>query len=176
MPKIVLQTELQTDPAAITIDALTDNGFAVALDQRVGAFDIVWRSASEGWIRNHDTGRMDAFYWWQTPEDSAKIWLSGRILTLSRPAPSQARSRQTATSEFEAKILAPMPGTILQVLAASGETVPAQTPLLIMESMKMEITLSSPTEARIRTVHAQVGQLVEMQTLLIELEPVVPVP
>ena len=64
-----------------------------------------------------------------------------------------------------------MPGTILQIRVKLGETVTEGQPLIIMESMKMEMTLSAPAGGVVKAIHGQEKQLVAMSALLIELTP-----
>ena len=66
-----------------------------------------------------------------------------------------------------------MPGTILQLKVKAGDTVEANQPLIIMESMKMEMTLSAPYAGWVAAINGQEGQLVDMGTLLVKLEPTV---
>ncbi len=63
-----------------------------------------------------------------------------------------------------------MPGTVLQVLVAEGDSVQPRQPLLVLEAMKMETPLTSPYEAVVRAVHVAEGDRVDRGALLVELE------
>lgn len=52
-------------------------------------------------------------------------------------------------------IYAAMPGRILSVLVAQNETVKAGQPVVIMESMKMEFTISSPRDGIIESIFVE---------------------
>jgi 3-methylcrotonyl-CoA carboxylase alpha subunit len=67
-------------------------------------------------------------------------------------------------------LTAPMPGTVIKVLAAPGDHVAARQTLLVLEAMKMETPLVSPYEAVVRAVHVAEGDRVAGGTLLVELE------
>ncbi|MFL1896594.1 acetyl-CoA carboxylase biotin carboxyl carrier protein subunit [Aquimarina sp. 2-A2] len=67
-------------------------------------------------------------------------------------------------------IKAPMPGLILDVQVQVGDTVTQDTPLLILEAMKMENLLSSPRDGVIKSITAAVGDAVDKGQLLIEFE------
>ena len=69
-------------------------------------------------------------------------------------------------------LTAPMPGTILTLPASVGTVVEADAPVVIMESMKMEMTLTAPVRARVDAVHCAPGELVAMNALLVELSPI----
>jgi acetyl-CoA carboxylase biotin carboxylase subunit len=55
------------------------------------------------------------------------------------------------------RILAPMPGRIVQVLVKAGQTVKRGDPLIVLEAMKMEHTLAAPADAVVESVAAALG-------------------
>jgi 3-methylcrotonyl-CoA carboxylase alpha subunit len=67
------------------------------------------------------------------------------------------------------RITAPMPGRIVLVKVAPGDAVEEGQELLVMEAMKMEITLRAPRAASIEMVQAQAGEFVEADAVLIKL-------
>jgi len=70
----------------------------------------------------------------------------------------------------ESRLVAPMPGTVLRVLAAEGDRVEPRQPLVVLEAMKMETPLVSPYEAVVRRIHVAEGDRVRGGALLVELE------
>jgi biotin carboxyl carrier protein len=66
---------------------------------------------------------------------------------------------------------APMPGTVLKILVVEGARVAANDPLIVLEAMKTETTLSAESPAVIKRVCVQVGQRVDHGATLIELGP-----
>jgi propionyl-CoA carboxylase alpha chain len=56
---------------------------------------------------------------------------------------------------------APMPGTVIRVLAAEGSRVEAGDPLLILEAMKMEHPVLAPHAGLVASLHVTEGQQVE---------------
>ena len=64
-------------------------------------------------------------------------------------------------------VLAPMTGKIIKVMAAAGDDVSKGQPLLVLEAMKMEHTLSAPRAAKIARVQASVGEQVDEGALLV---------
>ncbi len=67
---------------------------------------------------------------------------------------------------------APMPGTVLKILVEEGARVQTNDPLIVIEAMKTETTLSAESPAVIKRVCVQVGQRVDHGATLIELGPV----
>ena len=68
------------------------------------------------------------------------------------------------------EIKAPMPGLILDVMVKPGDQVSVDTPLLILEAMKMENSILSPREGIIKSVSGGKGTTVDKGELLIEFE------
>ena len=72
--------------------------------------------------------------------------------------------------EPELGTVAPMPGTVLALLAKPGETFEAGTPMLILEAMKMEHTLRLPARGRVVRYLCAVGDFVAEGAALAEFE------
>ncbi|MBP7799398.1 MAG: acetyl-CoA carboxylase biotin carboxyl carrier protein subunit [Thermoanaerobaculaceae bacterium] len=61
-----------------------------------------------------------------------------------------------------------MPGRIVKVLVADGQTVAAGAGLVVLEAMKMQNELRAPRAGRVRQLAVCAGQTVEAgQTLLV---------
>ena len=69
------------------------------------------------------------------------------------------------------RLFAPMPGIIKQVHAAAGEAVEADAPMIVMEAMKMELTLSAPRAGTIAEMLVSEGDQVADGDLLLQLDP-----
>jgi acetyl/propionyl-CoA carboxylase alpha subunit len=87
------------------------------------------------------------------------------------PAPAADDPAHRATAAHgERELTAPMPGTVIKVLVAEGETVTARQPLLVLEAMKMETPVSAPYDAVVRKVNVAEGDRVAGGAVLVELE------
>jgi biotin carboxyl carrier protein len=65
-------------------------------------------------------------------------------------------------------VVAPMHGTILEVLVAEGVEVEAGEPVAILEAMKMETHLAASSSGTVRTVAVRPGDVVEAgQTVVV---------
>ena len=65
-------------------------------------------------------------------------------------------------------IKAPMPGLIINLKVAEGDTVKAGDQLLILEAMKMENILKSPGDGVVKKIKVKKGDSVEKNQILIE--------
>ncbi|MFT3768816.1 MAG: acetyl-CoA carboxylase biotin carboxyl carrier protein subunit [Minicystis sp.] len=65
-------------------------------------------------------------------------------------------------------ILSPMPGRVLKVLVAEGDTVEAGAALVVVEAMKMENELVAQRAGTVKKIHVTPGQNVESGAKLIE--------
>ena len=74
-------------------------------------------------------------------------------------------------SKSRTKIVAsPMPGKILEVIVEAGAEVKEGEPLLVLEAMKMQNEINSPFTGKITKVFAHVGDIVNKEDLLFEIE------
>ena len=70
-----------------------------------------------------------------------------------------------------APLVAPMPGLIVRVNVAPGDTVQAGQGLVVMEAMKMEHSLRSPYSGTVTSVSCRPGDQVEAGAVLVVVEP-----
>ncbi|MGO4331726.1 acetyl-CoA carboxylase biotin carboxylase subunit [Cupriavidus sp. 2TAF22] len=68
------------------------------------------------------------------------------------------------------KLVAPMPGRIIAVMVQAGATIGKGDPLIVMEAMKMEHTLTAPTDGVVQEVLYAVGDQVQDGAQLVTLE------
>ncbi|HEU4644784.1 MAG TPA: biotin carboxylase N-terminal domain-containing protein [Burkholderiales bacterium] len=72
---------------------------------------------------------------------------------------------------FDGRVLAaPLNGRVVAVHAKPGDAVASGTPLVVLEAMKMEHTLSAPAALRVTAVHVTKGAQVAPGKLLLEFE------
>lgn len=82
------------------------------------------------------------------------------------PAHAAAPAPAAAPVADGTKVNAPMPGTILEVKVAVGDTVEAGQALAVLEAMKMENDISSPCAGKVLSVNTTKGTAVETGTLI----------
>jgi len=106
---------------------------------------------------------------WRSEVDADGVLLHDgeRRAWLTRVAAfAYAKSAQTSGD----RIVAPMPGRIVLVKTKEGDRVSEGQELIVMEAMKMEITLRAPRAVKIAIVSAKVGEFVEADAVLAHFE------
>ncbi len=92
---------------------------------------------------------------------------------------SGARHRLRLVDPFESaaaedavvgRMTAPMPGKIVKVHVSPGQNVVRGAPLIVLEAMKMEHSISAPADGKVAKVHYAAGDLVEEGAELIAFE------
>ena len=90
-------------------------------------------------------------------------------LTGAAPAPAPAPAAAPAPPPAPAggeQVSSPMPGTILAVNVAVGDTVKRGQVLMILEAMKMENEIMCPRDGRVTAIQTTKGAAVESGTPL----------
>ena len=72
------------------------------------------------------------------------------------------------TTKFD--IGAPLQGSISRILVKEGDVVAVNSPLFIIEAMKMESTITAPMAGKVKKVHLSEKTLVAQDDLIVELE------
>lgn len=70
----------------------------------------------------------------------------------------------------KARVVSPMPGKVVRVMVAVGETVAAGQALVVVEAMKMQNELKSPIHGTVKKVSAVAGATVAANQVLLEVE------
>ncbi|CAM3087205.1 biotin/lipoyl-containing protein [Filibacter tadaridae] len=68
------------------------------------------------------------------------------------------------------QLKASMAGTVFTVNVKEGEEVAAGQVVMVLESMKMEIPVEAETAGKVATIHAQVGDFVNDEDVLVTIE------
>jgi 3-methylcrotonyl-CoA carboxylase alpha subunit len=100
-------------------------------------------------------------------DDKRSIFLQGTTFTLLRDDPLH---RVDAGDSHGGGLTAPMPGKVVALLAQPGQKVDKGTPLLILEAMKMEHTITAPTAGTVKAFCYAAGEQVSDGAALVEFE------
>jgi 3-methylcrotonyl-CoA carboxylase alpha subunit len=120
---------------------------------------------ADGVYRVEDTGRLHTVF---VAGAAGSRWAfhDGHIYREEALSPPAARVRRPDTA---LPLTAPMPATVLKILAVPGAAVSRGDTLIILEAMKMELPLRAPDDGVVAAVHCREGELVQPETILIEL-------
>jgi biotin carboxyl carrier protein len=110
------------------------------------------------------------------PRGGVELWMGGEryaVEELRAGAGATAGGGAAGGAAGDDELLAPMPAKIVRVHVAAGDAVTDGQALVVLESMKMELSVTAPRAGRVRRVGADVipGAIVTAGTLLVELEP-----
>jgi 3-methylcrotonyl-CoA carboxylase alpha subunit len=79
---------------------------------------------------------------------------------------------ETEEQVGEDKIVAPLPGTVVALLAEEGARIEKGAPILTLEVMKMEQTLRAPFAGVLKAIKCKVGDIVQEGVELAVVEPI----
>ena len=68
-------------------------------------------------------------------------------------------------------VTAPIPARVARILVAPGAAVRRGAPLVVLEAMKMELTLSAPADGTVAEIRHAVDDMVEEGTELVTFAP-----
>ena len=141
-------------------------------------------------------GRLEGFRLNASPSSSVRLIFDGKDFTISPGVSVDRRSSPLASGavivfhrggayEFtldtgersadeatagDGAILSPMPGKIVSVAAKAGAKLKKGDPILVLEAMKMEHTLTAPFDGKLTELNAKAGAQVSEGVLLAKLE------
>lgn len=133
-----------------------------------GAATVHAEYLGHGRLRLARNGRQ-RLAWAVDAGDLRWVFLDGDVHLVEVNAPRRARAPGVGGPGPEA-LSAPMPATVVKVLAAAGQAVSRGDVLVLLEAMKMELPLRAPHDAVVRTVRCAAGDLVHAGVVLVELE------
>jgi methylmalonyl-CoA carboxyltransferase 1.3S subunit len=88
-----------------------------------------------------------------------------------RPAPGGApQAAPTAVADESKVCRSPIAGVVVRVNIHEGQQIQVDDPLIVLEAMKMETTVTSPVAGTVKTVNAVVGEGVLVGQVLVEFE------
>jgi acetyl/propionyl-CoA carboxylase alpha subunit len=100
----------------------------------------------------------------------AHVDVEGQSLEFRLAAPPAVEEavRHAVRSEGAAVLTAPMPGRVVAVRRRAGEAVAAHEPVVVLEAMKMEHSISAPLAGTVTALHVKAGDQVQRGDALAE--------
>ena len=130
---------------------------------------LVVSRVADGMYRVEHDGRNDIVYVAGSRRERWAFW-NGQVFH-DHGARETASARGAATRPRAPQALvAPMPATVIKMLATPGRAVKKGDTLIVLEAMKMELPLRAPSDGTVTAIHCHEGDLVPPDTILVELE------
>lgn len=98
------------------------------------------------------------------------IHLNGRAHEVGRIDPADRLTGEGAAAG-EDRVVAPMPGIVISIAAKPGDKVREGQPLLVIESMKLETTLTAPRDGTLAEIAFGPGDSFGLKAVLAQLLP-----
>lgn len=137
---------LNGEPVQFDLDSLNDNGLHVL--RRGNQSTELYLSAQQRGVY--------------------EVLVGGRRV-IAHVNPAHRRAHRRADSIAAGDLIAPMPGVVVQVLAAKGDMVKEDQALAVLESMKMQMQVRAPFAGRVQHVNVAAGATVEKGALLVKI-------
>jgi len=100
-----------------------------------------------------------------------RVHVDGRVVRAGLQTPAhRLRRPRVASGATAGHVVAPMPGRVVKVLVAPGETVEASQGVVVVEAMKMENELRAPRAGTVREVRVAEGASVDTHTVLVVID------
>jgi propionyl-CoA carboxylase alpha chain/3-methylcrotonyl-CoA carboxylase alpha subunit len=151
------ETRLERDGDVFT--ALLSASSADDWSARIGGGSFSVRRTGRGWV----VGKIETAA--RVAGDHVIVFDDGSAYEFTEAA--IARGAETVG---DGAILSPMPGKVILVSSAVGESVRKGQPLLTLEAMKMEHVLTAPFDGVVASLDAREGDQVAEGVVLIRLE------
>ena len=106
-------------------------------------------------------------------DESCQVMIDGRVYAVDVEEEELARLRSQVKREHHAggeQIKAPMPGRIIDIEVAVGDTVESGQGVAIIEAMKMENELRALAGGVVKEIRTRVGDAVNKNDILVVLE------
>lgn len=90
------------------------------------------------------------------------------VLPAASPAPAPAMAKPAPVQEAgSGGLVAPIVGSVTQILVEVGATVQENQPVLVLDAMKMDTYINAPRTAKVAAIHCRIGETVQVGQKLI---------
>jgi biotin carboxyl carrier protein len=134
----------------------------VTVDGRAFVLDVARVAPGVFVLRQGD--RVRTFHCVRDGEEIHLFWNGATYRLVEEGEARRAAQRQQAGG-----LEAPMPGKVIKVSVAVGDSVAKGQEILVVEAMKMENAIRAPRPGRVEKIHAKLGDMVTPGVTLVEL-------
>ncbi|MGO9514993.1 MAG: acetyl/propionyl/methylcrotonyl-CoA carboxylase subunit alpha [Steroidobacteraceae bacterium] len=159
-------TSWRFDDVTVTIESSGANAYRAATNGHDYALRVIARCESSFEVEiGGRTLRLGVHEFGRDLE----LFSSGRQVKLRAALPEDAL--QAMAQADAGSLLTPLPGTVVAVHVSPGQQVAPGTPLMTIEAMKMEHTVTAPYAGTIERLPFGLGDRVAAGAILVELSP-----
>jgi acetyl/propionyl-CoA carboxylase alpha subunit len=152
----------------VRLETTADGDEFVVLNGETLEIQIETMRLADGVLVHGALEGIDVFGVVRETTDGPVLFHRGRAIALRRPEFGSELEGLAAGDD----IRAPMPGTVLDVKAAVGQDVKKGDPMVVLEAMKMEHTLTAPRDGKVIEVNAVAGVQTAEGVVLVRFEPI----
>ena len=100
------------------------------------------------------------------------MWIDGRSIEVELADPKKLRGSNTSNADTAgvADIKTAMPGKVVRLIAAVGDTVEKGDGVIVVEAMKMQNEIRSPKNGTVSSVRVAEGDTVKAGQILLSIE------
>ncbi len=150
----------------ITGQAGQEGTLRVEVDGQEIELSITADASDQGWCRTSD-GSSHRFLISRVG-DELQLWLDGYLFVYQQVDARRPDRREESAAGDD--ILAPMPGTVAEILVQVGDQVELGQTVMIMESMKMELLITAHRAGVILRLAVEPGSQVDKGMRLLPLQ------
>lgn len=146
----------------------TGNEYSFSIDDR--SYTVNASSLSNGTIAFF-VGSRSCVAVISRHSSGAHIDLGGRLYQLKSPENDTLHGAGHGAGHGDGSVASPMPGNIIAVHVAEGDSVASGQALVVIESMKMQNEITAPIGGTVTKVACAVGAQVGFGDMLVEIKP-----
>lgn len=116
-------------------------------------------------------GEVEKLVFIASDEKNVYVFIDGDqyVFSLISEESKESNALLNGNKSFEV-IKPPMPGSVVKVLVEEGQKVQEGAPIVIVEAMKMEITLYSSISGKISKINVEPAEQVDPDRVLVEIK------
>ncbi|KAB2810081.1 biotin/lipoyl-containing protein [Phaeocystidibacter luteus] len=166
--------KIQSNDKTYTVEPNAHNPSEGKVNDQEYSLDVVRQDSNRFNVRYGDGSYEVEIHEFNKTDKTAVINVNGISHTLSMQDDIDILLDKMGLSDAlvqkVGEVKAPMPGLVLDIRVSIGDEIEEGDPLLVLEAMKMENVLKSPTAGKIKGISVEKGQAVEKNQILISFE------
>lgn len=165
-----LQAKIGDETSAVSVKEEGNRLFA-EIDGRKYGLEAVRPETGQVSLRFDDGRKIEARVELDA-EGRCVVWIDGRSIEVELADPKKLRGSNTSNADTAgvADIKTAMPGKVVRLIAAVGDTVEKGDGVIVVEAMKMQNELKSHRDGTIKEIRASEGENVNAGDVLVVIE------